>query len=218
MKEGVLLDLVDDLIAHDSYEERHAREVEEGALLVGRRFDFEEAHARHVTRLALQLFDALQDLHDLGEEERRILIAAGILHDIGQYVAYHKHHKHSRYLILHSEPRGLTPREIGLVALVARYHRRAEPKDSHEGYDELSPGDRSRVRKLAALLRIADALDRGHQQQVEAIDVTVDDRRTMLRVRGKGDILLEQWAVRKKGRLYEQVFDQKLRVLYDPEE
>ena len=215
LKEGLLLDLVDDLDAHETYEERHAREVEEGALDVGRRYGFEEPHARHVTRHALHLFDELRTLHGLGAEERRILLAAGLLHDIGQFVTYHKHHKHSRYLILNSELRGLTPREIERVALVARYHRRAEPKDSHEGFGDLTAGERARVTKLAALLRVADALDREHRQQVEGIDVRRENGRTTLRLIGSGDILLEQWAVRRKGRLFEQVFGQKLRVVVE---
>jgi exopolyphosphatase/guanosine-5'-triphosphate,3'-diphosphate pyrophosphatase len=213
LKEGVLLDLVEDLVSHRSYEERHSREVEKGALEVGRRYDFDEPHARHVTRLALQLFDELHELHAMEEDDRRVLLAAGLLHDIGQYIAYQQHHKHSRYLILNSEPRGLSPREIGVVALVARYHRRAEPKDSHEGYADLGLKDRRRVDKLAALLRIADALDREHQQQVEDVLVEVEDDRVTLRLRGRGDILLEKWSVKKKGKLFERVFDRRLRVI-----
>lgn len=216
LKEGVLLDLVEDLVSHQSYEERHTRVVEEGALAVGRRYDFDEPHARHVTRLALQLFDELQSLHELGEEDRRILRAAGLLHDIGQHISYQGHHKHSRYLILNSEPRGLSPREIELVALVARYHRRAEPKASHEGYESLKSGERRRVDRLSALLRLADALDREHEQQVEEMQMDLDDDRLTLRLRGHGDMLLEQWSVSKKGRLFEKVFERRLRVTYRP--
>ena len=96
-----------------------SRQIIRSAIDLGRRYEFDEPHARQVCRLALRLFDELRELHGLGEEERRILLAAGLLHDIGQHVSYHQHHKHSRYLILHSQPRGLTPWETELVALVA---------------------------------------------------------------------------------------------------
>jgi exopolyphosphatase/guanosine-5'-triphosphate,3'-diphosphate pyrophosphatase len=215
LKEGVLLDLVDDLVAHRTYEERQRREVEEGALEVGRRYRFDEAHSRQVTRLALRLFDELRELHGLGEEERRILLAAGLLHDIGQYVSYRQHHKHSRYLILHSQPRGLTPWETELVALVARYHRRARPKESHDGFGDLAASDRPRVEKLAALLRIADVFDRDHEQRVEDLEVEREEGRIILRLTGEGDPLPDKDAFRRKRKLFQRIFQTRVRVRGD---
>jgi exopolyphosphatase/guanosine-5'-triphosphate,3'-diphosphate pyrophosphatase len=212
LKEGILLDLVDDLVAHRTYEERQRREVEEGALEVGRRYRFDEPHARQVTRLALHLFDEMRELHGLGEEERRILLAAGLLHDIGQYVSYRQHHKHSRYLILHSQPRGLTPWETELVALVARYHRRARPKESHEEFADLAGGDRPRVEKLAGLLRLADVLDPDHEQRVEDVEVEHEEGRVVLRLTGEGDPLPDKDAFRRKRKLFQRIFDTRVRV------
>ncbi|HEX6068190.1 MAG TPA: Ppx/GppA phosphatase family protein [Longimicrobiaceae bacterium] len=212
LKEGVLLDLVDDLVAHRTYEERQRREVEAGALEVGRRYEFDEPHARQVCRLALRLFDELRELHGLGEEERRILLAAGLLHDIGQYVSYHQHHKHSRYLILHSQPRGLTPWETELVALIARYHRRARPKESHEGFGELAASDRPRVEKLAALLRVADVLDRDHEQRVGDVEVEREDGRVILWLSGNGDPLPDKESFRSKRKLFQRVFETRVRA------
>lgn len=206
VKEGVLLDLVEDHVHHALHQDRQEREVADGAVAIGRRYRFDESHALHVARLSLLLFDQLQAEHGLGERDRRILLAAAILHDIGQFVAYRKHHKHSCYLILHAELPGLGEGEVPFAALVARYHRRADPEDHHEIFRDLGPPDRERVRKLAALLRIADALDREHHQRVRDLRVRRDGSGTTLHLNSEGDLLLERWALRKKARLFESVF------------
>ncbi|MGH7465621.1 MAG: HD domain-containing protein, partial [Longimicrobiales bacterium] len=166
------------------------------------RYLFDEAHARHVASLAASLFDQLATEHQLGERDRRILLAAAVLHDIGQYISYRRHHKHSYYLISNASLPDLTPRDTLLVALVARYHRRAEPSENHEGYADLSGAERSRVVWLAALLRIADALDRQHRQHVLRVDADVDDGELRISVHARRDVLLEEWAIEKKARLF----------------
>ena len=162
------------------------REVEEGALELGRRQGFDEAHARQVTRLALQLFDALGPLHALEAADRRILLAAGLLHDVGKAVAHRRHHRHSRYLIRHADPPGLTRHEVELVSLVARYHRASRPKRSHDRYGQLAGSDRKRVQKLAALLRVGDALDADHRQHVQTMSVDISDEEIVLHPKGAG--------------------------------
>ncbi|HZD06413.1 MAG TPA: HD domain-containing protein, partial [Longimicrobiales bacterium] len=134
------------------------------------------------------------------------LLGAAVLHDIGQFISYRKHHKHSLYLIHNSELPTYARSEIPLVALVARYHRRAEPDESHDLYGDLDGADRRRVACLAALLRLADALDREHLQRVTRVRVSVRKDEMVLEVDGRGDLLLEQWAFRKKGRMFETVF------------
>ena len=211
VKDGLLLDTAEDLLEHGGHEARLERETVTGAAALGRRYDFEAAHAEQVARLALLLFDQLRELHGLGELERRILLAAGLLHDIGQYVSYRRHHKHSYYLIANSELPSFTPRQILLVALVARYHRRGEPQEEHEGYATLSRAERDIVDRLAALLRIADALDREHGQQVTNVAAAVDGDELVLTVEGTGDLLPERWAVQRKAKLAERVFDLDVR-------
>ena len=211
VKDGLLLDTVDDLLEHGGHVARLERETVAGAMSLARRYDFEAAHAEQVTRLALLLFDQLRDLHRLGDTERRILMAAALLHDIGQYVSYRRHHKHSYYLIANSELPAFTPSQILLVALVARYHRRGEPQEDHEGYGTLPRSDREVVDRLAALLRVADALDREHEQQVTGLTATVDGKDLVLAVEGSGDLLPERWAVQRTAKLCERVFDLKVR-------
>jgi exopolyphosphatase / guanosine-5'-triphosphate,3'-diphosphate pyrophosphatase len=145
----------------------------QSAISLGRRFMFDEAHAVHVARLALLLFDRLEKLHGLGARDRQLLQAAALLHDIGTFIAVKRHHKHSLYLISRSELPGLTPDENLLVANVARYHRKSHPQPHHEEYMLLPRPDRVRVDQLASILRIADALDRQHLQRVTDVDVEV---------------------------------------------
>ncbi len=205
VKEGVLLDLVQEMTIDRGFA-RGERIVREGALTLGRRYLFDEAHAAHVCDLALSLFDQLRELHGLPGSDRRLLIAAAILHDIGQHVSYRKHHKHSLYLILHSEIPGLSPAELRLVALVARYHRRADPDPSHYLYGDLSGEDRERVRRLAALLRVADSLDREHLQRIRGARARVEGGAMRLELEGEGAHRLERWALRRKGSLFGRVF------------
>lgn len=212
VKDGVLLDLVEDLTGPVVHASRLEQQAFHGALALGRRFHFDEPHARHVGRLALSLFDQLQGVHRLGDVERRILLAAAVLHDVGQFISYRRHHKHSLYLIQNSDVPSVTEDERGLVALVARYHRRAEPKDEHFLYHDLRSSDRDRVRRLAAILRIADALDREHLQRVSSVTAHLDDDELTLEARAHGDLLLEQWAFRKKARMFSSVFGIEVRL------
>ena len=162
IKEGVLYDLVDRLVSREDHGSRRTRELESSARALGRKYLFDEEHAGHVTQLALSLFEQLTPLHGLDDSNQKILRAAALLHDIGQFVSYKGHHKHTLYLVIHSELPTFSAREMLLVANVARYHRKAEPSDHHEHFTQLSKPDRDRVRRLAALLRVADALDREH--------------------------------------------------------
>lgn len=211
VKEGVLLDVLDEVVARDRHRRRHDEEAFGGALALGRRFDFNEVHARHVAMLATSLFDQLAPLHGLSQSDRRILAAAALLHDVGQFVAYRRHHKHSYYLIAESELPGFSPRQILAVALVARYHRKAEPKPEHPGFAELDEAERERVCRLAALLRVADALDREHAQRVAGVAASIEDDGVALRVTGSG--ALELWAMPSKAALFERIFGTKLRVM-----
>ncbi len=212
VKDGVLLDLAEDILGPGVHASRLEQQTFVGALALGRRFQFDEPHARHVARLSLSMFDQLQALHGLGEADRRILLAAAVLHDIGQFISYRQHHKHSLYLIYNSDVSNVSLHERGLVALVARYHRRAEPKDEHFLYGTLTEDDRARVRSLASILRIADALDREHLQRVETVRTASEEGELVVEVNGNGSLLLEQWALRKKARMFTSVFGTEVRL------
>jgi exopolyphosphatase / guanosine-5'-triphosphate,3'-diphosphate pyrophosphatase len=171
-----------------------------------RRHTWDEAHARQVTTLALSLFDQTSALHGLGPAERGLLEVAGLLHDVGYAISESDHHKHSLYLIRNADLDGFSARERDLVANIARYHRKALPADRHAEYMALDDDDRTLVRRLAALLRLADGLDADHFQVLEA--ATVVDRgdhlRLELRARDVPDLAM--WAAERNGDLFELEF------------
>ncbi|HYH81969.1 MAG TPA: Ppx/GppA phosphatase family protein [Longimicrobium sp.] len=207
LKDGLLIDLAEDVASHQAHEDRKDRQAVAGAMAIGRRYMFDEGHAQQVVRLSASLFDQLQKVHGLGPAERRMLLAAAALHDIGAFVGYKKHHKHSLYLIANSEVPEFTPREIEIIANVARYHRKGVPAEHHIAFTALPEDERQRVVKLASLLRIADALDREHLQAVTAVTARVTrGKKLKLEVEGEGDLLLERWALRRKSDLFTSTF------------
>jgi exopolyphosphatase/guanosine-5'-triphosphate,3'-diphosphate pyrophosphatase len=216
VKDGVLADLLDEAVHGREHDTEHDDVVYRGALGIGRRFQFEEQHAVQVTRLAQALFDALAGVYGLTPADRRILTAAGLLHDVGTFIGYRRHHRHSLYLISQTDLPGFTPGEIAVVANVARYHRKSEPAPHHGEFMALPAADRARVTALAALLRIADALDREHTQNVARIDVADDGTATAVTVHGRGDMVLESWAVGQKAGLYERTFRRRLELRLVP--
>ncbi len=141
-----------------------------------------------------------------------IRFAAALLHDVGQFVSYKAHHKHTLYLVSHSELPSFTPTEMVMVANVARYHRKSFPADHHPSFMGLIEENRVRVTKLAGLLRLADALDREHAQRVTGVDVRLGPGTVTLRLSGIKGILLEGWGLKKKAQLFQRVFQRRLRV------
>ncbi len=183
---------------------------------LGHRLRYEADHAETVLTLARQIFDQTLELHGLDRRARVLLEAAALLHDVGAAVANHGHHKHSHYLIRNSELVGLTDDEREQVALVARYHRRATPQPDHPEFGVLRRKDRLVVERLAALLRVADALDRQHAGIVAAVEVIVSGEAITLRPRllpGQRSTLgLEQRAVAEKGDLLGELFQRTVKL------
>jgi exopolyphosphatase/guanosine-5'-triphosphate,3'-diphosphate pyrophosphatase len=168
---------------------------------------YEAPHSLHVTRLALSIFD---QLFPPGDEktanERDLLEAASVLHDVGYFINYTQHHKHSYHLIVHSHLVGFSPREIAIIANVARYHRRAEPKPQHENFATLSRPDQKLVVKLSAILRLADGLDRSHSQRIQEVRCEKRKKQLMLFLISDKDIAIEIWGAKQKAGLFEEFF------------
>ena len=215
LRDGILVDLVDDLTTHEAHEVRKEKQALAGAVALGKRYLFDEEHATHVARLAGSLFDQLQKVHRLDAADRRMLLAAAVLHDVGIFIGHKKHHKHSLYVISQSEIPEFTPREIGVIANVARYHRKGVPAPHHDAYTGLDSEDRERVVKLASLLRIADALDREHVQAVRGLKATAGKNRLTLELDAAGDLLLERWALRRKAGLFADTFGLDVEIAGD---
>jgi exopolyphosphatase/guanosine-5'-triphosphate,3'-diphosphate pyrophosphatase len=182
---------------------------------------YEEPHSKHVTGLALSIFDQLaaqtrpkdDDTEWRRADCREMLEAASLLHDIGYFINYARHHKHSYHLIVHADLPGFTRREVEIIANVARYHRRALPSaKKHRAFAVLPKGDRRLVRRLASILRLADGLDRNHTQGVTAARVSVQGGTAVIRVESTGDFGFDVWSAESKGELFQRAFGLGVRV------
>jgi len=176
----------------------------------GQEHSFEEGHALQVTRLSLELFDLLAPVHRMGGPERRLLFSAALLHDVGMCRGIRGHHKSSLDLIMAGDLEPLSDEERRLVASIARYHRKAHPRQKHDHYSALREQDQDRVARAASLLRIADALDRAHDNVVKTVEVEMSTRKVRIRAVSTRELDFEQEAIRKKGRLFEEMFGLKL--------
>jgi exopolyphosphatase/guanosine-5'-triphosphate,3'-diphosphate pyrophosphatase len=208
MRDGLLMEMA----AGGAWTEEFARQIVESAIELGRKYGFDEKHARRVSELAGILFDALVAEHRLAPRFRVLLQVAGLLHDIGQFVSNRSHHKHSLYLISNSDLFGLGAQDHLLVALVARYHRRAFPKPTHEGYPGLDRDGRMQVLRLAAILRVAEALDRSRSQRMARIRCEVREGEFLVSIARSQEVTLEHMAVQQKGTFFEDVYGMPVRV------
>jgi exopolyphosphatase/guanosine-5'-triphosphate,3'-diphosphate pyrophosphatase len=207
LRDGVLVDLL-----NRSKPSTHDQSLADEALALGRRFHFDEEHARQGAVLSLALFDQIPQIHRLQAAVRPYLEAAAWLHDIGNAVNYQKHHRHTEYLVRNADISGLTDRERDLVARIARYHRRSHPDLHHSGMLGLSRTEGLIVRKLATLLRVADALDRSHTRPVRRLAARVSPEGIQVRLFARGSVDLELWDVAREASLFRQVFGRRLLV------
>jgi exopolyphosphatase/guanosine-5'-triphosphate,3'-diphosphate pyrophosphatase len=155
--------------------------------------------------LALSLFDQTQALHQLGDREREWLEYSALLHDIGHHITENKHHKHTFYLMTHADLPGFSSEEVNIMANVARYHRRGQPRMKHKGFRILNPDQRRVVSCLSAILRIADGLDRSHFSVVKKIAIE-PGKPLRLHVSFRYDPELELWTTERRKKLFEKIF------------
>ena len=202
LRHGVLVELA----TAGSWTEEFRKQIIASAIEMGRKFAVDPHHAQYVASLSRSLFRLLHDEHHLDPRYELILHTAALLHEAGQYIGRSSHHKHSMYVIMHSDLFGLGAEDLLLTALVARYHRRALPMPSHEYYASLDRNGRILVSKLAAILRVADALDCGHAQRLSAPDLRIDGSRLVITARETGSLAVEQHRLREKSQMFEQVY------------
>ena len=190
--------------------DKFRRQVLNSAFDLLERFSTDTAHGVHVKNLSVELFQQLQDLHKLSAWHETLLSVAALLHDIGDYVCYRQHHKHSQYLILNSEVFGLSYHDLVLTALTARYHRKSTPRPYHKDYGTLEMRNRIAVAQMASILRVADALDRSHTQRIQKIGVTLSSGTLIITSENVTDLTMEQFALKTKGSMFENVFGLRL--------
>ncbi|WP_117000894.1 Ppx/GppA phosphatase family protein [Desertimonas flava] len=218
LREGVLLDTMNRIEGDDrpgAAALHHLRDVSRRSInQLVERCDEDPAHSRHVAGLAVSLFDELTELHDLTGRPREYLEAAALLANVGLVIAHSKHHLHAYYIIRNSELAGLTDGEIELIAQIARYHRKSEPKASHQAFAALDADQQRLVRSLAGVLRVAIGLDRRHEGRV--LGATVDragpDGPLRVLVKSDEDVSLEIFAADERKGLLEQVVGRAIEI------
>lgn len=222
LRDGVLVDTLERISERGSSGTpgggglHHLRDVSRRSIRqLAERCDDDPAHSAHVARLAVELFDALQPLHDLDGTAREYLEAGAMLANVGLVVAHSKHHIHAYYVIRNSELAGLTDLEIEIIAQIARYHRKSEPKAVHPEFATLAADDQALVRTLAAILRVAIGLDRSHRRLVESVRAEIQPRRIVVLATPLpgADIGLELYAANERKDLLERVTGRRVELL-----
>jgi exopolyphosphatase / guanosine-5'-triphosphate,3'-diphosphate pyrophosphatase len=211
LREGIIINQLRELDAESRPPLRDVADpLLRGVLAVGHRFGYEETHAHQVTMLAEKIFDRMAASYKLSRHQRTLLSAAALLHDVGYHIAHESHHKHSLYLIKNSELTGFSEAERNVIANAARYHRGTLPKERHVDFAALNQRDKETVWLLGAILRIADALDKGYNGAVRDLRCTQEGNTVHIQLRSAHACDKEIWAAEQKRDMFEQAFGCKL--------
>jgi exopolyphosphatase/guanosine-5'-triphosphate,3'-diphosphate pyrophosphatase len=208
IRDGYLIDLASEV--DSGLQEEFFSQITASAVNLGRKFHFDETHAHHVVKHSLVIFDALVKEHGMNRRHRVMLETAAILHDIGTYIKASGHNKHGQYIVNNSEIFGLYQDELNIIANVIRYHRGEPPSQSDIDYMTLQREERILVLKMASILRVADALDRGHSQQIKKITVERRPETVVLHIDRVYDLSLEQMSIEEKGGMFQDIFGYKV--------
>ena len=211
LREGIVLDYIRRNGARIRKADRYPDVRRRSVLELAERCGYWPDHAQQIVRLSLAIFDQTRSVHGLGDQERNWLEYAALLHDVGVHISYERHHRHSYYLIKHGDLRGFAPEEIEIIALIARYHRQASPKKSHDGYGDLKASARRAIKTLAAMVRLAEGLDRSHAQALTGVDLYPRGDDYLARLRTNGDAELELWAAHRHVAPLEKVLGRPIR-------
>jgi exopolyphosphatase/guanosine-5'-triphosphate,3'-diphosphate pyrophosphatase len=208
IRDGYLVDLAAGV--DSSLQDEFFSQIIASAVNLGRKFHFDEAHSLNVAHHSMTIFDALFKEHGMNRRHRIMLETAAILHDVGTYIKASGHQKHGQYIIANSEIFGLHNDELLIIANVINYHRGEPPSNSDIEYIKLQSEERILVLKMASILRIADALDRGHSQHIKKINVERRHETIVLHVDGTHDLSLELIGIEEKGGMFQDVFGYKV--------
>ncbi|HET9712043.1 MAG TPA: Ppx/GppA phosphatase family protein [Pyrinomonadaceae bacterium] len=210
LREGAIIDSLRESEDESRPAPEFADQKLRGVHAVGRRFGYEETHARQVSKLAEKIFDCLAPAENLSRHQRTLMLAAALLHDIGYHIAHESHQKHALYLIKNSELTGFSEAERAVIANIARYHRGPLPKERHADFAALNLADRKIVCKLAGIVKLADALDRSHDSRVYDLQCRDERRSLHVELYSAADCSNEMLEVERKRDLFEQSFNRTL--------
>ena len=211
LKDGVLWDMAYRLQANASISPRE--QVWASALRLGKKYQFDQEHAKLVSYLAGRLFDQSHELHNLNEESKLLLEVAALLHDIGHFINTVDHNKHGCYILKANPLIGLTENHQNIVANIIQYHGKSTPSLQDDGFRALAPRDRLMVIELSSLMRLADGLDVRHMGCIRDVQLEQQKNIWKLRLQGDGDLILERWELEKRQRFFQDVFSVKLKIM-----
>lgn len=206
IRAGLLVDMLRKESGKGS--ETFDRQILSSARGLARKYHSSDAHSEQVRRMAMDIFDQMKLEHGLGGKERMLLEVAAILHDVGSFISNRSHHKHSQYIILASDIFGLSREDVNIVSNIARYHRKSQPTRAHLPYMSLDRESRMVVSKLAAILRVADALEQDEGSKVRNLKLTRDEEneRFLLEVEAEGDLTMERLSLESKQDMFNEIY------------
>ena len=210
MRDGLLHDLARTVSGKKS--ESDSIHILNSARAVATKYHVDLHHANHVCELSVKLYNELKKQQWLNIEHKILLQAAAILHEVGIFISSRAHHKHSYYIIANTEVFGFDPKELEIVAHIARYHRRSRPKNSHIEYARLTRTEKMIINKLAAILRVADALDVNRTCDIKDFTCRIENDELIITPSSGGDLTLEKRALARKGDLFEEIYGLKVRL------
>ena len=207
LREGVLLDAAQRLDP-DVNNDLHNVAIQ-SARKLAERCDDDPSHSLNVSRLSCMLFDEIAHSYELDPHHRLYLEAAAVLANVGLVVSHARHHLHTYYIVRNADLVGFTDHEIELIAQIARYHRKSEPKPQHAAFAALSETDQHSVRMLSAMLRIAIGLDRTHDGRTTSVSVSQKNKSLQITLHGKkrADLDLNLYATQQRVALLAAVFE-----------
>ena len=214
LRDGILVDYISRKVNKGNLQTRQRNYRFYSVEKLSQKFNLEKEHAKQCAFLTVEIFELLKDQLNLASDYRDILYSAALLHDIGTSIDYVDHQRHTKYLIMNSEIFGFSTTEKYQIALIACYHRKGTPKFKDFCYLELKKKQKKMIKKLAAILRIADALDRSYTSAVKKVTLgsSTSEQITLL-ISGKKDLSLELWSIQKKKKLFEQQFKLELNIV-----
>lgn len=217
LREGIVYDTYDKI---KSLEEIHhlSNLRFETIIELAKRYNVYDKHSQHIRQISLKLFEVLQDYHKLGEYEKELLECSAILHDIGYWISHDQHHKHSYYIITHSDLPGFTNDETEIIGTIARFHRKSLPKKSHVEFAKFNEKNQFIIKVLAGILRIAEGIDRRQKQYVSDILINLIDANQnifeikLLPADIKVSIDIEIWGAKRRKQLLEDTLNIQIEI------
>ncbi|HRP70682.1 MAG TPA: HD domain-containing protein, partial [Turneriella sp.] len=214
LRDGAVAEYIFNNLNKNVYVSSRTEFRETGLNAIIEKYKMDRAHSHRVAALAVQLFDAFQELHLLPTEARDLLVAAAMLHDIGKFIDYSQHHKHTLYILSNIKLHGYDDAEKQIIAHTARYHRKSSPKPAHLEYEALSNQKKAWILKLSAILRLADAFDRASANSIDTVSAQkINSQKWNLSLGGSNILALEEWALENKKEVFEKIFSIKLVIV-----